>query len=257
MSKAYRFPKAQLHGDIHSVFEDVYIVTGTVTLRAPHSVFGPLRMRFSRNMTIVRQGEDLTLINSVRLNEAGLAQLDALGKVKHVIRLAGFHGMDDPFYKDRYAATVLSVDAPYVKGFLSDNPDDHYFMADGLLTEDAQLPLSDAKYFEFASCQPTEGLLLLQRDGGILLCGDAYQNWAKADKYFNFTAKIMMKKMGFIQPYNIGPGWLQYAKPDLSEVEAKLNLDFEHLIPSHGAVVKEAASQKYQAAIKALLRDKP
>ncbi len=79
---------------------------------------GPLPVRFSRNMTIVQEGERLVLVNSVRLNEEGLARLDALGKVSDVIRLAGFHGMDDPFYADRYGAKVWAVKGQrYVAGF--------------------------------------------------------------------------------------------------------------------------------------------
>lgn len=49
----------------------------------------PVRsMRISRNMTVVRQGAGLLLINSVRLDEAGLAALDALGQVQQVLRIA-------------------------------------------------------------------------------------------------------------------------------------------------------------------------
>jgi len=93
-----KFPPAQPHGALREVFPDVFFVTGTAGLP------GPLPVRFSRNMTVVRAGERLTLINSVRLSEEGLRALDALGKVTDVLRLAGFHGMDDPFYKDRYGA---------------------------------------------------------------------------------------------------------------------------------------------------------
>ena len=51
----------------------------------------------------------MILVNSVRLDVAGLAALEALGRVTDVIRLAGNHGMDDPFYKDRYGAKVWAV----------------------------------------------------------------------------------------------------------------------------------------------------
>ena len=48
---------------------------------------------------VLKQNDSLSVVNSLRMDDAGLAALDALGKVEHVIRLAGFHGMDDPFYK--------------------------------------------------------------------------------------------------------------------------------------------------------------
>ena len=50
------------------------------------------------------------LINSLRLDEEGLAKLDELGKVTDVIRLGGFHGSDDPFYKERYGATSWAIE---------------------------------------------------------------------------------------------------------------------------------------------------
>ncbi|CAM9984622.1 unnamed protein product, partial [Choristocarpus tenellus] len=40
----------------------------------------------------------LTLVNAVRLKEKGEAQLLELGEVKHVLRISGGHGMDDPYY---------------------------------------------------------------------------------------------------------------------------------------------------------------
>jgi hypothetical protein len=84
---------------------------------------GPLPMRFSRNMTVVREGDRLVLINAVRLDDAGLAALDALGKVTDVIRLAGNHGLDDPFYADRYHAKVWVVKGQrYTSGFNTRSP---------------------------------------------------------------------------------------------------------------------------------------
>ncbi len=97
------FTAAQAHGEIQALFPNVFFVIGSVGLP------GPLPMRFSRNMIIVREGERLILVNSVRLSEAGLAALDQLGKVTDVMRLAGNHGMDDPFYADRYGAKVWAV----------------------------------------------------------------------------------------------------------------------------------------------------
>ncbi|WP_236860682.1 hypothetical protein [Candidatus Reidiella endopervernicosa] len=60
--------------------------------------------KFSRNMTVVRDGERLVVVNSVRLTDEGMAALDKLGKVTDVVRLGSLHGRDDPFYVDRYGA---------------------------------------------------------------------------------------------------------------------------------------------------------
>lgn len=54
------FPPALPHGELREVLSGIYIVTGTVAMP------GPLPVRFSRNMTIVREGARLVLVNSVR-----------------------------------------------------------------------------------------------------------------------------------------------------------------------------------------------
>lgn len=237
-----KFPKAGEHGEIAELFPDVFFVTGTVDMK------GPLPTRFSRNMTILRQDGELVLVNSVRLGEAGLAALDRLGKVTHVIRLAGFHGMDDPFYKERYDATVWSVDAPYVTGFDA-SKGKVYFTPDIIMHDDTELPVRDARLIRFASARPGEALLHLDREGGIVISGDCLQNWGSTDRYFSLPARLIMRLMGFIKPHNVGPGWLKAAKPDVKEIKALLDLQFQHVLPCHGAAVIGNARKLYEPVI--------
>jgi hypothetical protein len=83
------------HGPIEEVFPDVFLVRGS---------FAPSRgIRFDRNMTIVRKGGELVVLNSVRLSDDGEAQLAKLGKLKHVVRLGAFHGADDGYFVERCA----------------------------------------------------------------------------------------------------------------------------------------------------------
>lgn len=63
----------------------------------------------SRNMVIVRENGELTLINTVRLDEEGLTALEHLGHVKNVVRIGAFHGYDDAFYLDRYHAQLWAI----------------------------------------------------------------------------------------------------------------------------------------------------
>ena len=243
-----KFPQAKSHGDLERLFEDVYFVTGTARISAP------MPMSFSRNMTVVRDNGQLTLINSVRLDDRGLAALNALGDVRHVIRLAGFHGMDDPFYKDHYDAKVWAIEGQkYTKGMdVEPSPDNIYFRADVEMNAGTALPICAAKLFQFKTATPPEGLIILEREGGILISGDCLQNWGQTDRYFSFLARPMMKMMGFIKPYNIGPGWLRFAKPETSEIQDILNLQFEHVLPAHGEEVIGNAKQCYNRTIKAL-----
>src|SRR5579859_6376820 len=133
------FPAALPHGEIREVLPGFFFVAGTVGMP------GPLPVRFSRNMTIVREGERLVLVNTVRLGDAGLAALDRLGKVTDVIRLAANHGSDDPFYADRYKAKVWVLKGQrYTAGFNTNAPDT-YFTPDHEVEEGGALPLAGAK----------------------------------------------------------------------------------------------------------------
>jgi hypothetical protein len=68
-------------------------------------------MKISRSMTIVKDNDndELTIFNSMRLGDQGLEALEKLGTIKNVVRLAGFHGRDDGFYRDRYKAKIYAI----------------------------------------------------------------------------------------------------------------------------------------------------
>lgn len=168
------YPEASPHDEIQQVFPDIFFVKGVVRVTA--GTLFPIM--FSRNMTVVRQGKDLVLVNSMRLTEDGLKELDNLGNVKHVIRLGGLHGMDDPFYKERYGATVWSP-AHYFDGF-----DLHqatpYFEPDHMITKDMTPPIDKSRFILIDSGIVPEALLLMDRgdQGKVLVTGDSLQNWA-------------------------------------------------------------------------------
>ncbi len=239
------FPPAQPHGELDEVLPGVFLVTGTIRLP------GPLPVRFSRNMTVVREGERLVLLNSVRLDEAGLAKLDRLGKVTDVIRLAGNHGLDDPFYADRYGAKVWALKGQrYTPGFDTKAPDT-YFTPQVEVDAATVLPITGAR-IHFIQSQPTEGLLLLALHEGVLVSGDCLQNWATTDAYFSWLARRLMPRMGFIRPHNVGPAWFKQSKPPIDEVRAILGLPFTNVLPAHGTPVIGGALERYRPVIEAL-----
>jgi hypothetical protein len=241
------FAPSQPHGDLNEVLPDVFFVTGTV--RMP----GPLPVRFSRNMTVVREGERLVLINTVRLDERGLTALDRLGKVTDVIRIAGNHGMDDPFYADRYGAKVWALKGQrYTSGFNTKAPDT-YFAPHAEVDSASSLPLEGAR-LHFIHSRPTEGLLLMPRHDGVLISGDCLQNWATTDAYFSWVGGFLMRRMGFIRPHNIGPAWQKQCKPPAEDVRALLNFPFANMLPAHGAPVLGGAVDRYRPVIEALPR---
>ncbi len=234
-------PPALPHGALREVLPGIHFVTGTVRMPGPP-------VRFSRNMVVIREGERLVLVNSIRLSDAGLAELDALGKVTDVIRLAANHGMDDPFYADRYRARVWALAGQrYTAGF-DTKKRETYFAADVEASVETELPLEGARLYVIHS-EPPEGILFLSRNGGVAIAGDALQHWHEPDEYFNFLGRVMMRAMGFMKPHNVGPGWLKQCRPPKPDLEGILGLGFEHLLPAHGAPVLGNALEQFRPAI--------
>lgn len=233
-------PPAHRHGALAEVLPGLWSVTGTMKMPGP--------IRFSRNMTIVREGDRLVLVNTVRLDDAGLAALDDLGKVTDVIRLAGYHGMDDPFYAERYGAKTWAVKGQrYTAGFDVKRPDT-YFTPDHEADATTTLPIAGAELVVIDS-SPPEGLLRLDAHGGTIISGDCLQHWATPDPYFSFAGRAMMRMMGFFKPHNVGPRWVKQAKPPREQLRAILDRDFANVLTAHGAQVIGGARELYRPAI--------
>jgi hypothetical protein len=238
------FPPALPHGELTEVLPDVFFVTGSVKM--------PPGVQFSRNMTVVREGERLVLVNTVRLDERGLAALDKLGQVTDVLRIAGNHGSDDPFYADRYGAKVTVVKGQrYTAGFNADAPDT-YFTPHAEADATGPLPIAGANLVVLRS-HPPEGLLFLERHGGVLVAGDCLQNISR-DRYFNLLASVMMPLLGFMRPYNVGPAWLKNCKPPKDELRGLLDLSFANVFPAHGAPVIGNARELYRPIVERVSR---
>src|SRR5690606_30853215 len=146
-----------------------------------------------RTMLVVREAGTLTLINSVRLGEAGLASLDALGVVKHVVRLGAFHGRDDPFYRHHYGAELWAL----AESAHADGRE-----ADRALDEDGELPIRGARLLRFRSAAQPEAALLLPHGGGTLVTCDAIQNWTGLDPFFAPETFAMFQAQGLIGEAN-------------------------------------------------------
>ncbi|HEY5372583.1 MAG TPA: hypothetical protein VIK01_02815 [Polyangiaceae bacterium] len=226
-------PPAMLHGELEEAFPDVFFVTGTSRPKIGDDVW-----QYSRNMVVVREGEQLTLINSVRLDEPGLVRLEALGRVSHVVKLGAFHGMDDRFYCERYAAKQW---APH--GMLHE--DGH--VADEVLLGGGLGPFAGLQLFSFATSKHPESAIVIDRTGGILVSCDSLQNWVEVDSYFDSASALRMSAMGFIKPANIGPGWRMAAAPEASDFARLKALSFRHLLPGHGRPIRDTAHAQLSA----------
>ena len=221
------------HGALEEIFSDVFFVTG-----AMQTVLLDTDWQFSRNMIVVRDGDALTLINSIRLDDCGLAQLAALGRVANVVRIGSLHGRDDAFYRARYGATFWS---------LPGMPQVHGLMPDKELGPGGEMPFANCSLFDFHTTKLPEGILHVDRDGGILVACDSLQNWLEADEYFSEISCKTMTEMGFFQPANFGPLWLQVSTPQAEDFVRLGKLSFRHALCGHGAPLRDTAREDYMA----------
>ncbi|MCP4810227.1 MAG: hypothetical protein GY913_24125 [Proteobacteria bacterium] len=227
------FPDVMAHGELTEEFPDIFWVQGTVRM-APG-------MLTPRNMVVLRHEGDLTLLNTVRLDEDGLAALDALGQVKHLVKL-GSHGMDDPFYLDRYGASRWGC-----PGVTSSSITHR-------LGEDV-FPVRWAEVFLFEQTLGGEGALLADRDGGVLLTCDAVQNWPDTEGC-SLLAKPITLAAGFTaRSPVIGPPWRRAMTPKGGSLRGDFDrlaaLSFEHVIGAHGKPLRGGAQAALVATVQA------
>lgn len=231
------FPPALAHNAIEEILPDLFFVSG-----AMETVLMDLDWQFSRNMTIVRDGERLILINTVRLSDDGLKELDRLGRVTDVVRLGALHGRDDAFYLDHYQAQYWAM--PGLE------PEEH--PTTQTLSATSPLPIDDAALFQFETTNIPEGVLHLRRDGGILIACDALQNWLEPDKHFCDASRRRMEQMGFFTPANVGPVWLQAAEPAADDFSRLKVLNYKHVLCGHGQPLLNSAKEEFNATFSRL-----
>jgi hypothetical protein len=226
-----QLPPQLPHGDISEVFPDVFFVSG-----AMKTVLMGANWHFSRNMTIIRDGGQLTLVNSVRLDDAGLAKLESLGHVANVVKIGSLHGRDDAFYKQRYGATFWA---------LPGMQHEHGLEADKELRAGGEMPFAGCSMFAFRTTKLPECILRLDREGGVLIACDSLQNWLAPDEFFSDESRNMMTEMNFFQPANLGPVWMQVNEPKGEDFAALEALPFRHVLCGHGAPLRDTAKQAF------------
>ena len=82
-----------------------------------------------------------------------------------------------------------------------------------------------------------------------MLACDSFQNWSGPDEYFDEATAAMMAQIGFFRRANIGPGWLNAAKPEASDFARVEALSFCHLLSAHGPPLLNDAHQAMSATI--------
>lgn len=234
------YPDVLPHGPIEAILPDIFVVRG---MSRPQ--FADLDWQFSRNMTIVRTGDELTLFNTVRLDDAGLDALGQLGRVRHVVRLGAFHGRDDAFYAARFGARTYA---------LQGIEDEHGLAHDEHLVDGSPLPTGDGVLHCLTSSRLPEGLALLSRSDGVLISCDSLQTWTGPDSFFDDASGERMRAAGFFGRVTVGVGYRAACAPSRSDLLHVASLPFVHLLAAHGPPLHVDARAAVTAAVDALER---
>lgn len=234
------YAPAYPHDPISKIFEDVYLVHGSIKI-------GP-GMSMNRNMVIIREGGELSLINPVRISDEELKRLETIGTVRHVIRLGDFHGLDDQFYIDRYQAR-----------FWCQAGQDTYKKPapDNLVAADMAPPFKNSEFFVFETSKFPEAALLLKQHK-LLITTDSIQYWSDWSYTSAFT-RLVLRLMGFRLTLLIGGPWLKRVTPKgsslIHDFEKLQTLDFENIIAAHGGLLRgNAKAMLKEAMVKAFRR---
>ena len=228
-------PPAYPHDAIVEIAPDVFAVRGSL-------VMNPL-IRISRNMAIVRHAGELSLINPIRLDEAGVAALQRLGAIRRIVTLGALHGQDDAWYRERFDVECWTRPGsrryPALEGYR-------------LLDEHQPLPFPDARLLCFQGTQP-ESALLLQRGRGLLLTCDAIQHYGDY-RHASAVARMLLPLLGFPRTTLVGPMWLKEVTPAggsmRGDFERLLQLEFDGLFAAHGSFLPEGAHRAVGLAVR-------
>jgi len=242
MQKDYSsYAPAYPHDSIEEIVRDVFMVRGTIRMNR--------LMRITRNMAVIRHDDELTLVDPIRLDEAGEARLSTLGNITRILRLGPMHGVDDPYYIDRWGAELWAQEES--QAYPEPKPD-------RLISATSTLPFPDARLFCFEGMTQQESALLIDRDGGLLLTCDSIQHYGDY-RHNNWLARTLMPFIGFPKTTIVGPIWLKIMTPEGASLESEfrrlLELDFQHLLSAHGSFLPDSAHDSVEAAVERAFSD--
>ncbi len=267
---------ASRHGGIQRLADDVFFVRGRMRSTPKRSIFARLFVYFSRTMTIVRhrneRGEyELALFNTLRMSEAGLAQVEKLGKITNIVRLGSFHGVDDAYYVQRYDAQYWIVDGMRSADGLESVPRSlgETSPDDAAAPEHKAGPILGAQAFIFKDIRYPEAIYILPPNAarpGVAISTDSIQNHRSIWDWDNsFFVSLSIWRIGLLGKARLGPIWLREQAPRRAQTPnpqdkhthiarffrpqfARLlrDYDFDMLIPGHGWPIRKAAKTAIQ-----------
>jgi hypothetical protein len=225
------FAPALPHGPITKITDGVHIVRSGFRM-------GP-GVVISRTMTILETGDGLAVLNAARLSDEGHAALERLGPIKHLVKLSDSHGLDEPYFVDRYKPEVWTLEGvKSIGGTRKLGPDSP-------LREGRVVALPGASGWR-------EVMYWAPNGGGTLVACDALQNHADTEGA-SFMARLITPLMGFKGGLIVAPMWRKYQKVAGAQVSAAfapaLELSFANVITGHGPAIVGGADAITRSAV--------
>ena len=156
------------------------------------------------------------------------------------------HGLDDPYYINRYSARLWSQTGG------QQYPDP----PDVVIDDEVAPPIPDSKFITFREAKIPECVLVLRRNGGIVIACDGIQHWESTSRC-SLMGKAVCYAMGFMHPANIGPFWIKLMTKDggslRPDFERILEEDFDHIVGAHGQFMKGGAKPALAATVERVL----
>ena len=230
------YPPIQQQDPIVELLPNLFLLRGSTTL-APGVTIG-------RNMIILRDKRDLTLISSVRMTLENESRLEELGSVRHLVRIGFAHGMDDAYAASRFGAQFWCLEGA---DSTHSNP-----VPDVIFDAQQELPFLNADLFPFDGFSGAEVALIWRENDGVLITSDALQNYGDW-RFFNLLSRLIHPLLGFSKGMIVGPAWHRLFTTDeialRRSFSSLLDEDFHHMIGAHGTFCRDVAHDQVGAAV--------
>jgi len=203
--------------------------------RATKLIKIPLLWSVSAAMHIVKEGNEVIVIDPFVLPDAEKEALEQLGKPTAILLTTTFHVRDAEQYRSRYGAKVFANRAAVPKLGI---PVDEAF-GDG-----DSLP-GNLKAIEMTGTSPGETILQHNLEKSGLITGDALFNLQKGE------TNAVIRLLGFRENLNPMPKLIIKDKKRAAEAYQRLlDYDFDQILVSHGAPILSGAKEQLRAMLK-------
>jgi membrane peptidoglycan carboxypeptidase len=118
------------------------------------------------------------------------------------------------------------------------------------LVPNGKMPFPGSSLFVFEATTQPEGIIHIDREGGILITCDSIKNWTQIDNYFSEQTGKAFMQQGLIKSANVDTVWVNAMRPKIQNFKRLLtSFKFQHLLSAHGQPLLNSAYTKVSQSI--------